>query len=95
MSAEAKSFAELVQEYDAHLDDRDRAVEEHQGFTFGQRVRVLEDDDDNGIWEGAEGVLIIEQVGSETHGSLRTGLFLLEEGMAEPNEVQADNIEPA
>lgn len=89
------TFEEKKAELAKHIDVPERAMPEHAGFSFGDRVRVLEDDEDRGLFEGAEGVLIIEQVGAPEYNNVRTALYFVEDGMESGNEVHADDIEQA
>lgn len=70
-----------------------RAVLEHEGFTWGDRVRVIEDDEDNGLFEGDEGFVIIGNVGSAEYRNERVMLAFLGDGFTDPNQCTADQIE--
>jgi hypothetical protein len=41
----------------------ERAVLRFNEWTFGERVRIVEDDDGGGLCSGEEGVLVLEEVG--------------------------------
>lgn len=86
--AELAEIAKL----DAELDDPERKVEEYEGIYFGQKARVLEDDEENGVFEGDEGRIIIEKLGAAEYGNLRTAMFIIIDGMG-PVEVEPENLE--
>lgn len=73
----------------------ERPVEEFEGWTFGERVRVVEDDEDNGLFEGDEGTLVPEEVGAPEYGNVQVKLYLLIDDTDCPIGVTADQIEPA
>ena len=75
-----------------HLDDPERAVKEVDGFTFGERVRVLEDDEEEGVFEGDEGVVLIEKVGAAKYGNERAAVFLKCDGR-DPVEITMLEVE--
>jgi hypothetical protein len=90
------TFEEKKAELAEYLDEGDRAVEEHSGFKFGDRVRVIEDSDDpDSVYAGDEGLLIIEKVGAEQYANVRVGLFIVEPGVRDVVEVDPANIEAA
>lgn len=71
----------------------DRPVAELHGWHYGERVRAIEDDDDNGIFAGDEGYLIIEEVGSPQHNNVRISTGFIADGYDSDNEVSLNNIE--
>lgn len=89
-----EKFDAEVQRLEEHLDDPANAVHELDGFQFGERVRVIEDDEDNGIFAGDEGDLILEEVGAVEYGSQRVMACIVQDGMG-PMEISTDNIEGA
>jgi hypothetical protein len=89
-----EEFAAKVAELTGSLDNPDAAVKEHDGFTFGERVRVLEGDDDEGVYEGDEGTVIIEALGLAELGSARTAVFLVVDGLIDPVEITGLEVEP-
>ena len=76
------------------LTEVERPVASKAGFIFGQRVRVLEDDEDNGIFAGDEGWLVIEEVGAAEYHNIRTVLGFLADGLDCANTIASDNLEP-
>lgn len=77
-----------IAELDALLDDPERKVETHEGWTYGERVRVVQDDENEGLFEGTEGNLLIEKLGAAEYGNVRVGVFFVEDGMDGPVEVR-------
>lgn len=71
----------------------DRPVDNAYDLNFGERVRVIEDDEDNGVYSGDEGYVILETVGSAEYHNERTWLGLLIDGYDSPVDVEPDNIE--
>ena len=70
-----------------------RPIEECEGWYFGERARVVEDDEDEGAYAGDEGFLIIEIVGSTKYGNERNAFSLIIDGSDSPVSVEADNLE--
>lgn len=95
MTITEAEFAQAKEELKDKLDDPDRAVKKYDDFTFGERVRLLEDNEEEGVFAGEEGRVIIEQLGSEEHGSLRTAVFLVAEGFVDPVEITGLEVESA
>src|SRR4051812_48945609 len=61
--------------------DFDRPVEKHDGWHFGERVRVVYDSpDDMGPFEGDLGYVVIEEVGAPEHGNVRIDLAVITDG---------------
>lgn len=75
-------------------DEPSRAVEEHEGWHYGERVRIMEDDDAEGLYEGDAGYLIFSEVGARAHGNLHIKPYFLMDGYDSPSPVSLDNIEP-
>ncbi|MGH2897173.1 MAG: hypothetical protein ACRDMZ_00750 [Solirubrobacteraceae bacterium] len=71
----------------------ERPVAECGGWHFGERVRVIDDDEESGMFAGDEGWLVLETVGAAEHGNERVCFGVLADGFADPVEVQPDNIE--
>jgi hypothetical protein len=72
----------------------DRPVLRHDDWSYGDRVRAIADDEDNGVFSGDEGYLILEMVGAPEYHNERVSLGLLAEGFSDPVDVDPDNIEP-
>lgn len=70
-----------------------RPVRDYDGWTFGDRVRVLEDDDEAGLSEGEEGVLVLEKVGAPEFNSERVAVSILIDGESSTREVDPGIIE--
>lgn len=68
-------------------------IKELDGWKFGERVRVLEDDGDEGIFAGDEGVLVLEIVGSEEFHNERICASFITDGCDGGGEVDLGNIE--
>jgi hypothetical protein len=51
------------------------------------RVRVALDDEENGLYEGTEGVLYASVVGGAEHNNERVAFHYMEDGTDSPNEV--------
>lgn len=75
--------------------EEEEAVFEHDGWNYGDRARMTEDNDDEGVFSGDEGWLVPCKVGAVEYGSTRTVLYFLADGMSSPIEVQPDQIEAA
>jgi hypothetical protein len=92
-----KTIEELIEQVreatGAEPDAPDRAVREHEGFTYGDRVRVLDDVEEEGVFADDEGVLVIERVGAAEYQNERVMLGLIPDGMDGAVEVTSDNIE--
>lgn len=70
-------------------------VERFDGWSFGERVRAVEDDDREGVCAGDEGYLVLQRVGSAEYGNVRTDTSILIDGQDSPLSTDLDNIEPA
>ena len=78
---------------DVKKDEEGRLmVAEYEGWKTGDKIRVLEDDEEEGVWEGNEGTLELEIVGSPDYGNERVSFAIVQDGV-DPLEVQPDNIE--
>lgn len=75
------------------LTEIDRPVKEKDGWSFGERVTPLEDDEEHGIYTGTDGYLILEEVGGEEYGNLQVKAYYLEDEMDAVNEISLYNIE--
>lgn len=64
-------------------------LREADGWSFGERVTVIEDDDDHGLCAGDEGMLVIESIGGRTVHSI------LMDGNDTTLQVDPDNIDGA
>lgn len=93
MSLTDKQFEDRKRELEQHLGNHTRAVKDYEGFTFGERVRVLEDSEEDGVYAGDEGTVIIEKVGHAGGYNERTGVFLLIDGQIDPVEITALEVE--
>lgn len=71
----------------------DRPVAELHGWHYGERVRILEDDDEHGIFAGDEGWLIFEEVGAVEYHNLRVSAGFVPDGQDSGDEVSLDNLE--
>lgn len=69
-------------------------VAEYEGWKTGQKIRALEDDEDEGIYAGDEGTLLIEVVGSPEYGNERIAFSIKTEQM-DAAEVARANFEAA
>lgn len=91
-----ETFEEAISRVEAILGEQiNRPVAEHDGWHFGERVRIIDDDDDKGVFAGDEGHVVIEKVGAPEYGNVRTCVAVLVDGTDAPTEVGLDNIEPA
>lgn len=88
-----QEFEKLVADLRAKGVETERPVKEHDGWTIGTRVRVLEDDEDNGLYADTEGIVLPEEVGAVEYQNLHVKLFFLEDGMDAPIDVDPDNLE--
>ena len=87
-------FQQEVDRVEEILGDAiDRPVEEHEGWHFGERVRVIEDDEVHGFYEGDEGVLVISRVGSAEYRNERVAVSILIDGTDSPMEIDTMAIE--
>lgn len=89
------TIARIQQETGFVDDDADRAVAEHEGWQYGERVRIVEDDERHGLFMGDEGIVIISEVGAPEFGNVRTMLGVLIDDTDCPMEVSPFNIESA
>ena len=71
----------------------ERPLAEHEGWQFGERVRATEGDEDEGLYAGDVGLLIIETVGSPAYGNERVAFSLLVDGYDSPVSIESWNIE--
>lgn len=80
----------------AQIDDSDRIVEEYQGWNHGERVRIVEEDEDRGFFEGDTGTLYISMVGAPEYGNERVCVSFWDYNFEEPGAeiVDFDAIEP-
>jgi hypothetical protein len=90
----AETIKKIEQETGYVEDEPARAVEEHEGWHYGERVRIVEDDDDEGLFADDTGYLILSEVGARKYGNLHTKPYFLPDGMDTPLPVSLDNIEP-
>jgi hypothetical protein len=70
-------------------------VESYDGWSFGERVRVIEDDDREGLCAGDEGYLVLQTVGAAQYGNVRTDVGVLMDGYDSPLSTDLDNLEAA
>lgn len=93
-------------EYTPYTDD-DPAIESHAGYERGDRVTVVWDNEDEGYYEGDQGVVcgfdtipppddeeqaaVRAQMGGSVHG--RTCIMVTIDGQDEPIEVHPDHME--
>jgi hypothetical protein len=93
MSMASETFEQAVERLRGLGFEFDRPVAELDGWQFGEAVRILEDDEDNGIFEGAEGWIGFERVGSAEYHTERVQPVFYEQHYDSGNEVSLDNIE--
>jgi hypothetical protein len=74
-------------------DLADRAVLERSGWRFGERVRMLDDQDP--FQAGEEGHVVIQEVGSAEFNNRRVAVFFMVEGTDAWDEVDPSNLESA
>lgn len=75
-------------------DAAERAVAEHNAWHFGERVRIVEDDEGRGLYAGEEGYLLIHEVGAPEHNNVRVSMSILMDGYDSPGgEVTPDDFE--
>lgn len=86
-------FEKIVADLRAKGLEIDRPVKECEGWTIGERVRVLEDDENEGLYSGDEGVIIPEEVGAIEYGNLRTRLYMVIDGQDAMLAIDGFNIE--
>lgn len=90
------SFQDELQKVEEILGEKvERPVERYEGYSFGERVRVVEDDDRDGLFAGDEGYLVLQEVGAAEYGNVRTDVGILMDGYDSPQSTDIDNIEPA
>lgn len=73
----------------------ERPVERYDGWSFGERVRVIEDDERDGLCAGDEGYLVLQEVGGAQYGNVRTDVGVLMDGYDTPLSTDLDNLESA
>lgn len=73
----------------------ERAVLEHDGWRFGERVRVVEDDEDEGVCSGDVGFVLLNEVGAAQYRNVRVSVSILPDGMDAASEVDPSNLESA
>lgn len=99
MTLEEMTLAERIEKLKQDIgfvdEEADRAVDTFEGFTYGERVRVLGDEDSEGLCAGDEGHIVISTVGGAEYRNERVAIAIIVDGMDAPLEVQPDNIEPA
>lgn len=88
-SDELKKVEELTS------DPIERPVEKHEGWSFGERVRAIEDDERDGVFAGDEGYLVLQEVGSTEYDSVRVDVAILLDGTDSPISTDVYNIESA
>lgn len=71
-----------------------RPVEVYQDWHFGTRVRIIEDDEDNGNYADDEGLLVFEEVGAPEYHNVRTAVGVVLDGYDSYNNIELDNVEP-
>lgn len=77
-------------EYEIEHDD---SVDEIGGWKRGEFIRITEDDDHHGVYEGEEGVIIaFTKVGAAQYGNERHALYVKIEG-CDPTEADPYKIE--
>jgi hypothetical protein len=74
----------------AEMADEERIVEEHEGYHHGERVSLLRDFEDYGLFEGEEGTLHICEVGSEEYGNKHVAMFFKSEDADETSGLKLD-----
>lgn len=74
-------------------DEVSRPVKDAHGWSFGERVRVIEDDENAGVFENDEGWIVLESVGAAEYGNVRTAFMILLDGSDCPIEIPFDIIE--
>lgn len=70
-----------------------RPVAELDGWHYGERVRVLEDDDDAGIGSGEEGWLVLMMVGAAKYQNEHVSVGIVVDGSDSALDVSLDNLE--
>jgi ATP-dependent exoDNAse (exonuclease V) alpha subunit len=77
-------------------EDPHRPVETHpDGWKFGDRISVVANDEQRGLYPGDEGMCVLETVGSEQHGNERLCLSILVDGEDCTREVRTGDIDYA
>lgn len=71
--------------------DRPRAVLGE--WRYGDRVRAIEDDDEEQFWSGDEGYIVIEEVGAPEHNNVRTVCYFLVDNTDCPVNFHPDAVE--
>jgi hypothetical protein len=90
----AKTFEEAIEHLRTELGEvPERPIAEYDGWSFGERVRVLEDSEE--VNAGDEGMLVIERVGSALHGSERICASILLDDVQATYEVGLSDLESA
>jgi hypothetical protein len=85
-----------VQQSTGFVDaDAERAVASHEGWNYGERVRIVEDDEREHLYAGEEGYVIISEVGAPEYGNVRISLCILLDDTDCPMPVSPFNIESA
>lgn len=84
---------DLIKSGVLEADADEKCVASMEDFTFGDRVHVLEDDEDNGISEGEEGILLFFRVGAAQYGNVHTAAYILLDGTDTPTPVDLGNVE--
>lgn len=72
----------------------ERPVLEHDGYSFGERIRIVADDEQRGLYGGDMGYLILGEVGAPQYGNVRTAMHILIDEYDSLEEVTPDDIEP-
>lgn len=93
--AERVALVKANSHYDPAEDGEDRLVLSYEGFTFGDRVRVIDDDEENGLYADEEGYAVISKAGAAEYRNVRTVLAVLVDGTDCPMEAHPDNLEAA
>jgi hypothetical protein len=86
-------FKEIVEDLRTKGIDIERPVEKCQGFHFGERVRVDEDDPYGYAYTDDTGICVPEEVGDEAHRNKQIKMYLLIDGMGSSVEVDPENLE--
>jgi AcrR family transcriptional regulator len=95
MAMTDEQFEAKVKELRDKGFDVDDPVREYKDWTFGTRVRAVSNaDEDTGVYDGDEGYLGLERVGSAERGTERVQPVLYGEHHSEGLDVSLDNIEP-
>lgn len=90
------AFRDELQKIEEILGEKiPEAVEQYDGWSFGERVRAIEDDDREGLYSGDEGYLVLQRVGAAQYGNVRTDVAIVVDGQDVPLSTDLDNIESA